>query len=261
MSKKTTILILLLFVGFVFCDTGSARERLLRDGFALMGIDGKLSSEDGSDRWFFEFDSGVSDGTEVIEAGVIVGLLPSATLENMIVNVGKRSESGYRLWGTVTKYRGKNFIFPIYFLPISDVKRLSSQSQQKGKPAINEPNDALVIPEDIIAKLAVKKVIRTEQLEKGLELKQNSILADRTAVFVEQVDGGVSLVLDGIGRGIQKISFPLLPCEVLEYTQQKQASELEQVHFKVAGIVTRYKGEHYLLLQRARRVYSHGNFR
>jgi len=34
----------------------------------------------------------------------------------------------------------------------------------------------------------------------------------------------------------------------------------EPVRFKIAGIKTAYKGEHYLLLQKATRVYSHENF-
>ncbi len=241
-------------------DVAAAREKLLRDGFALMGVDGKLSSHGSSNRWFFEFDSNVSDDRTVIDGGTSMELLPSVTLENMIDNVGKRSEEGYRLWGEVTMYQGKNFIFPVYFLPVSQVSQSQTQSKQAVRPAINEPNDALTMPDEIIAKLAVKKVIRTEQLEKGLELKQNAILADRTAILVERPDGGVSLVLDAIGRGIQKISFPLLPCETLERAQQKQTSEMEQMHFKIAGIVTSYKGKHYLLLQRAVRVYSHDNF-
>ncbi len=260
MSKNIIVWILVFFAGLALCETCTARDKLLRDGFALMGIDGKLSSDKDSDTWFLKFDSAVSDDREVVEAGTLVELLPSVTLENMIANVSKRSDTGYRIWGKVTKYQGKNFIFPVYFLPISEIKKSSSQSKRGNRPVINEPNDALLIPEDIIAKLEVKKVIRTEQLEKGLELKQNSILADRTAILVEQPDGGVSLVLDGIGRGIQEISFPLLPCEVLEIAQGKQNAELEQLRFKIAGIVTRYNGKHYLLLQRARQVYSHGNF-
>jgi hypothetical protein len=34
----------------------------------------------------------------------------------------------------------------------------------------------------------------------------------------------------------------------------------EPVRFKIAGVVTKYKGEKYLLLQKATRIYGHGNF-
>ena len=32
------------------------------------------------------------------------------------------------------------------------------------------------------------------------------------------------------------------------------------MRFNVAGILTRYKGQQYLLLQKATRIYSYGNF-
>ena len=102
--------------------------------------------------------------------------------------------------------------------------------------------------------------ISTEQLKKTLELKQDFILADRTGFILESSQES-QLVLDALGRNIGQLSFELLACETLERAERKQSAELEQVRFKTAGIVTQYKGRHYLLLQRARRAYSHGNFK
>jgi len=51
-----------------------------------------------------------------------------------------------------------------------------------------------------------------------------------------------------------------IPLEALELTERKQATVPEPLRFKIAGIMTEYKGSSYLLLQKATRVYSHENF-
>lgn len=297
MSKRLVISIL----AFLSCvaSASAARQTPLRDGFGLAGVDGKLTSADG--KWLFEFDSDVSDDTGRIRTGSIIELLPSTALEKMTADAQKRSDASpirskspeatavptvqssngasYRLWGNVTKYRGSNFIFPIYFLPIStaDATLRSSATlrstsdqikpeesptsqQQKAKITINEPNDVLAMPEEIIGKLRTRRILRHEQLKKGLKLKQDSILADRTALLARQADGEPELILDALGWNIQQVSFRVLPCEVLERAQYVQSLEADPVRFKIAGILTQYKGEYYLLLQKATRAYSHGNF-
>jgi hypothetical protein len=231
----------------------------VRDGFSLTGIDGELSNNEG--KWFFEFDSEVSDGVGQIDAGEAIELLPSTALEKIIDDAQRRSEASYRLWGHVTKYKDKNFIFPIYFLPISSTEDVNKPGEpQKAKIAVNEPNDELAMPEEIVSKLKNRRVLRQEQLQVGLQLKQDYVLADRTAILVKRADGQAEVILDAIGRNIPQISIRLLPCEVLELAQQVQSIEPDPVHFKIAGIITQYKGEYYLLLQKAIRAYSHENF-
>jgi hypothetical protein len=273
MSKRIAISILAFLSCTALC-AGAARQTPLRDGFGLTGVDGKLSNTDG--KWFFEFDSEVSDDAGQIGAGAIIELLPSTALEKITADAQKRAEANYRLWGNVTKYKGSNFIFPIYFLPISaadgQIKpegpstpplsegRGSTPQQQKVKIAINEPNDALAIPEEIVSKLKTRRILRHEELKQGLQLKQDSILADRTALLDKQAGDEPVLVLDALGRNIPQVSLRLLPCEVLERAQQEQSAEADPVRFKIAGIITQYKGEYYLLLQKAIQAYSHENF-
>lgn len=258
---------MIFILAFLSCvaSARAARQTPLRDGFGLAGVDGKLTSAD--DKWFFEFDSDVSDDTGRIRAGSIIELLPSTVLEKMTAEAQKRSNgASYRLWGNVTKYKGSNFIFPIYFLPISSIddrikpEQSPTSQQQKAKIPINEPNDVLAMPQDIIGKLKTKRILRHEQLKKGLQLKQDSILADRTAFLARQVNGEPELILDALGWNIPQVSFRLLPCEVLERAQYLQSVAADPVRFKIAGILTQYKGEYYLLLQKAIRAYSHENF-
>ena len=95
---------------------------------------------------------------------------------------------------------------------------------------------------------------------KKAQSEKDSILADRTAFLVKQDDGRIIFVLDAFGRNARRVSLRQLPCEVLELAEQKQSAVPEPVRFKIAGIMTKYKGENYLLLQKATRVYSHQNF-
>jgi len=88
----------------------------------------------------------------------------------------------------------------------------------------------------------------------------DSIFLDRTAFLVEQDEGRFMFVPDALGRNVQKLSLHLLPCAALELTELKKAAEPETMRFKIAGIMTKYKGKNYLLLERATRTYSHGNF-
>ena len=132
--------------------------------------------------------------------------------------------------------------------------------QQETRPTINEPNDVLAIPKEIIEKLKPRRIVRTAQLRKGLELKQDFILADRTGFIAKQGDSGLVFVFDALGRNVRQASFGLLPCQALERAQRTQSVETEPLRFKIAGILTEYRGDYYLLLQRAIQVYSHENF-
>ena len=62
----------------------------------------------------------------VIKAGTRLELLPSSALERMTADRKTRTTATYRLWnGRVTKYKGRNYIFPNFFLYIRITNRLS----------------------------------------------------------------------------------------------------------------------------------------
>ncbi len=339
MNKRIVLLISVFFVGVVSAASGfdaeTGCETLLRDGFVLKGVDGKLfpaallgKGEAVGDSntpirpdpnldwcrsgWFFEFGSDVNDYRSRVSAGTKLEMLPSSALEKMIADVNERSAAAYRLWGWTTKYKGGNFIFPSHFLRLAKISKprspTSQEIQQKGRrsteslsakeskrqPAVSEPNDVLAIPREIMEKLKAGRIVGPERLRRtpkakkevgdsaaGTELEQDSILADRTAFLVKQDDPrftrgqactcetcpersrrsrGPVFVLDAFGRNVRPVSLRLLPCEVLELAEQRQSAVPEPVRFKIAGIITKYKGKSYLLLQKATRVYSHQNF-
>jgi hypothetical protein len=310
MSKIPVLLVLAFSVSVVFgasgFDTTITREPpLLRDGFVLRGVDGKLSGPDSNDAWFFEIASDVNDYRAVLAAGTKLELLPSSALEKMIADSKMRSEVTYRLWnGRVTKYKGRNFIFPTFFLPLSPVKKpepktVAQPRQQKKikpvvappaqerelEPIVRDPNDVLTIPLDILEKLRARReematrappIVdnnRVSLAEPNLASEDeeqpepehysqgaDSVFVDRMAFLVARNDGGLAFALDALGRNVQQLSLRVLPCEVLELTELKRSAELEAVRFKIAGILTRYEDQDYLLLQKAIQTYSHGNF-
>jgi hypothetical protein len=300
--------LLIVVVGF-FISVGAlgakvAEPALLQDGFVLRGVDGEMNGPDASGGWVFKLSADVNDGKVVVKTGANLELLPSVTLEKITADVNGRSAAEYRLWGRVTKYKGKNFVFPIYFLPQVSMQQPAQVSQtqepalQESAPVevplakesrlvqdVNEPNDVLSIPQEIVEKLRTRRIAqsvvsevsgpkdvntvehkpgivegREAEAEKRMEFKQDTILADRMAFLVKQDDGQLVFVLDALGLNAPQVSLQLLPCESLEITEQRQSAEPETVPFKIAGIMTKYKGKYYLLLQKATRVYSYGNF-
>ena len=309
MSKVPAFLVLVFSVrvalGVSGFDTTLTPERpLLRDGFVLRGVDGKLSGPDSNDVWHFEISSDVNDYRAVVEAGTRMELLPSSALEKMIADAKMRSDMMYRLWnGRVTRYKGRNFIFATFFLPLSPIgkpePRITAEPQQEQvepvdaplaaerriQPIVRDPNDVLTIPSDILEKLRARREKMATNMQPVVdsngvsvddpnlaaeEQKQpapehysrgaDSVFVDRTTFLLDQDDGRFVFSLDALGRNIQQLSLRLLPCEVLELAEQKRPAELDPVRFKIAGILTRYEGQDYLLLQKATRTYSHGNF-
>ena len=257
MSRK--ILILSLAVSailYAITNAATEDEGLLRDGFVIAGVDGKVEQEKASGKWFFVLSKDISDDKGRVGAGMKLELLPCAALEKIEANIDKHPSGNYRLWARVTRYECKNYVYGIYFLAVTEVE--SKTGGQNAQVSINEPNDPLALPDEVVAKLKTKKIIHFEELEKGVEIKEDSILADRIGFIVESKDGGSAFVLDALGRNRGCFSLELLPCEVLERT--KDQNGMEPARQKVAGIVTQYKGNYYLLLQRAVPVYGHGNF-
>lgn len=282
MSKMPVVILLFLTsaVPAALAPIAAPQKPLLKDGFVLTGVDGALAGPDSNDVWFFELASDVNDSSTVLKEGTKLELLPSSTLEKMIADAKTHPAATYRLWdGRVTKYQGRNYIFPNYFQPLR--KMQDTEQKTEGGPqtsdlgksdlAVNEPNDVLTLPPELLEKLRTRREsrmgsggLKTTGSEDVNDVSYmpsaDTIFADRTAFMAKQDNGRLVLTPDALGRNIQKLTLRLLPCEVLELAEREQSAEPEPVRFKVAGLMTKYKGDSYLLLYRANRAYSHSNF-
>lgn len=240
------------------------KKPLLRDGFVLTGVDGKVSAD--GDKCFFEVDRDVTDDRAQVKAGSKIQMLPSSGLEKIVADKAENPRGAYRLFNAmVTKYKGRNYLFCDYFVPLvggeQDADEVTSDPNEATvEITINDPNDAVVIPQEILEKLKTKRIIRPERLKKGMELKQDSILADRTGLIKKIADDRWVFVFDAVGRNTSNVTLEILPSQILMRAQSKLAHAPKKIRFKISGIVTKYQGRYYLLLQQVTQAYSHGNF-
>jgi hypothetical protein len=241
-------------------------DKLLPDDYVFAGVDGKLI-QTASDKWTFEFESAANIGGVEIKAGQTLEMLHSATLEKMASDAKERTEAMFRLWAKVTKFEGKNYLFAVYYLPLHKIDQ-PTEKAVKNEPniasqAVNAPNDVVNIPAEIVALLRQSEVLPTTEAQatraEELQLKQDTIFANR-AGRVAVRNGDYVFEADALGRGVDKFTIKLLPCQKLDDAITQVRGESNPVRFNVAGILTKYKGEQYLLLQKATRMYSYGNF-
>jgi len=310
--KRFCLFAVVCFVAVAIADEGT----LLSDGSLIAGVEGKVEADTDADEWFFQLQQDVNDHLGRVQAGAKLRLLKSSTLEQLIYDFKQRSRREYRIWARVTSYQGKNFLFPVYYIPLSGLKKSQQEPENvkqkvKAKPAgkqqgekktvktepenthtnnepnANEPEDEVVIPEELMKKFKSRKTFQPEQVTekqtqkknkkqeakiekkpeltekpelKEIEVEQDRILADRMAALQKSSDRGYEFVLDGLGWNVPEVAFKVLPSQALELAQMQQGNVPVALRFKIAGIVTVYKGELYLLLQRAARTYSHQNF-
>lgn len=245
------------------------------DGTVIQAVDGTLVHNDSNDLWLFRFARDVNGVNGALPAGSQLEVLPSSILEHMIVDANDRLAPRYRLSAVVTRYLGMNYLFPSYYLPLSkftDANEPESSPEVKQRPAI-APNDvvvpggALEIPEEVLESLRNRRLVRGPQRREPDEAAagqsgqraRTHVLVDRIG-FIEFTQGFPVFVPDGLGWNVSEIRYELLPCGALERAEQRLAAFPQPIRFNVAGLVTEYHGKKYLLLQRAIRVYNHGNF-
>lgn len=242
------------------------------DGAILTAGDGKLIPGGAADLWFFELVADVNTVNGPIVAGTRFELLPCTTLEAMVADVNDRFTPLYRLTARVTRYSGKSFLFPSYFLPLSKPKSGESTPEPGHPPVLrppvntSEPDPELTIPQEVLDKLKERQFVRGAHRKSGdtpgppSQKSPARTLADAVGKITPASPGHYVFVPDAFGWSVGGTRYELLPCLMLEQTLQMQAASPEPLRFSVVGLVTEFKGRKYLLLQRVIRAYGHGNF-
>jgi hypothetical protein len=273
----------LAMLGFVLLYTAAAASgaqpdtrRPLPEATVLDGVDGLVVPTDANDGWLFELAADVNTPSAKATAGSRLPLLPSVILAKLIDDVNDRYTPRYRLTAYVTQYRGRDYLFPTYYLPLSklqDAESSAPQQEQTPQPVgpIIESDPNFAIPAEILEKLRDRRPIRgpqrnSEQRERqtqDTELRSRNplgrMLVDRVGL-IEQEDGRWFFTPYALGWNVSDVRYELLPCTTLERTERLQATLLEPTRFNVAGFVTQFRGRMYLLLRRAAPVYNYGNF-
>jgi len=253
MKRTVAVILFLIFSTGLAAFGQSHRQIALQDGLMLDGIDGKISS--GNGLWYFSLFESLTDGKGSLNANAPVQILPSSMLEKLAGAVSDENKN-FRIWGKFTKYQNRNFIYLSYFIPVTETNQPPSAEEE---PDYADPNEEKIIPDDVLTMLRPQRTINLAELKKPLSTGSDGIIADRTG-FLKKTQDGFYFNFDAIGRNIDSLSLPLLNCEVLEDIAKQQSLSAKPLRFKISAIVTGYKGKNYMLLQRATRAYSHGNF-
>jgi hypothetical protein len=283
----------LLFAGVGFGAQPAARK-LLPETAILDRVDGKITHVDANDTWLFELTQEVKTPDYTLPAGTRFVLLPSATLGRLAADVNDRAAPLYRLSARVTQYRGKNYLFPTYYLPLSKFKedgKPEGGGQKTEGSSVKPPSGTpeLVIPPEVLEQLKKQRPPRgprrkTEPPQPAaaervlvdcvglIESPRLAVLSPLLPVPSRQAPlpnwqptavgarTGLVFVPYALGWNVSNIRYELLPSRALEEAVQTQTQALDPLRFNVAGLATEFQGKKYLLLQRAIIVYNYGNF-
>ena len=241
---------------------------VIPDGTVIQAVDGALVRNDSNDLWLFQFARDVDGVGGALPAGSSLEVLPSSILDSMVADANDRLLPRYRLSAVVTQYRGANYLFPTYYLPLSKLKGADgSETTEEPADGIETVSDgALEIPDEVLERMRTRRQARGPQRREADETPAETGRRARTHVLVDRVgfiefnEGYPTFVPDGLGRNVSQTRYELLPCSMLEQAERRLAAFPQPIRFNVAGLVTEYQGRKYLLLQRAIRVYNYGNF-
>ncbi|HPC65654.1 MAG TPA: hypothetical protein PK525_13670, partial [Anaerohalosphaeraceae bacterium] len=135
----TAVFLLLVLNCLCIAEESPFRKPLpIADGFMIDGADGSISTNNG--KWFFTPFESITDGKGVLTSAAEI--LPSSMLEKL-TNVFEPKTASFRIWGKLTTYHGKNYVYLSYFL---QVKKFA-KPKDKHAPAAEkrDPNETSVI--------------------------------------------------------------------------------------------------------------------
>ena len=266
--KKIFIIILILSVSMIVIAQQVDPNKPIRQGFPFSAKQGMLFYDVSDDICFFAFDEDFDGLTASIPAGKKIEVLGCATLEKMTTALIDHNAADFKIWGTFSTYKDKNYIYPVYFIPLTKIEDIIDEPIED----VNDPNDPNqisqaediddpdIIPEDIMERLKPKRIITTEQITQTLDARKDAVLVNRTGYITKASKDSYMLRLDNLGRKVQKTSFKILPSAQLERALGFVKKDSGKVRFKFANIITKYKDQNYILLQKAVPSYSHRNF-
>ena len=247
-------------------DAGRIPRKLVEEGVAVNGIDGKLRTDEQSGKWLFEPYSEIKGRYTSINKGTEIPVLPSSMLENMTDALGDQQYGEFRVWGRIMRSLRNNTLYPIYAVGLKDLTADANDvdsKQESEVPAAYDPNAAVVMPEDVRQSLQPRRVVSNVQLTEALQDDEDAVIVDRSGLIGPAPEDPNTYIfrLDGFGWNYEGPRFELLDNEQLRnIISDVNFDVLSPGRIEVSGVITKYQGKKYMLLQRAVKVYSHGNF-
>ena len=241
------------------------KPKLLTDGFVVMAGEGTIQKlEEG--KILFQLAQDITDERVILESGTSIEMLPCSTLEKIENAMGEDDQLKLQLWARVTRFGEKNYLFANYFIPLVKEEKVAEpisedDNKESGEELSNQEDS--VIPLDALEILEPKSVIDIKKLRESVTKQEDVILADWDGFFELEDEERCDWIfkLDSYGRSLSKMQFKVLGSGAFESVVNRLEDSSYRIRYKSVGIVTVYKGQVYILLQRARPVYSYGNFR
>ncbi len=277
----------------------AATEKILNEGYYISGRRARLVSHPDNKRWFMVLEKNGKDNSAGLAANnssdssgsinpstvgdnkvQVLEVLPSRWLETMLRVVNNTSDFNtvFNVWGNVTVFQKRNFLFLTMVATESlfgdvasatkETKNYSPFEQQPQTQSVVKPGPEKtgVVPQEIRDKLM--SVPRVEVLSFPFKMRETDentvtvdpsrtetvfyndmIITDRTGrLFPNQSEGRVYFMFetgDGLVGGAQIV---LQPCQLLEKMIEKATSTSGQnLKFRISGRVDEFKGEFFLM--------------
>ena len=245
-----------------------AAKPAIEEGFFLDGIEGIIRKVEKVDVWSFVPDAKVTLSEEAVwPAQTPINLLPCSVLEQITGLAGDDNKINVRLWGLFTKYNGNNYLFSVYFLPVKEdvdlepVKPTAQKEEDgnKDKTAEEPQEEESIIPAEILKQIKSNKTPDLKMFQQVAVVTGDVNLTGRTG-YLKQNNKVKFFQPDAFGQNVTRNQYILLPCEMLEIAEKKMRKSPGRQRYNISGLVTHYKGRNYMLLRRAVRTYTNGNF-
>jgi hypothetical protein len=231
---------------------------LLRDGLYAKSVQARVVAMSENGPWFLEIHSEIKDQNIVAPKGTHIELLPCRMLGILLADAKVQPDTDLRIWAKIAQYRGKNYVLLMNYFCLSP--SVTPQSD-KPVPEANSPAkvDRLQIPEAVKKRMAEQPVVHAASLPKVATVLTNKILINRFG-HVKTNEKKKVFVFDGLGYSVGDSPVQVLPCQALERIERLQNMGVGPYRFSIAGMTTVFRGQTYIYLQRALRVFNHGNF-
>ncbi len=231
---------------------------LLRDGLYAKSVPARVVAMSDKGPWFLEIHSEIKDKKIVVPKGTRMELLPCSMLEIILGDAKVTLDTDLRVWAKIAQYHDKNYVFLMNYFSLSPaVKQASdrSASQANASAKVNR----IQIPEAVRKRMAEQPVVHSRSLPKVATVLTNKILINRLGYVRTHKEKKV-FVFDGLGYSVGESPVQVLPCRALERIECLQNMGVGPYRFSIAGMTTVFRGQTYIYLQRALRVFNHGNF-
>ena len=262
---KFAYLLALLIAASAFGADKPAPAVIVEEGAFIDGVEGLLKKEPQTDLWQFVPDEPIVITEEItIAAGTPLAMLPCSVLEQMTTLAGEESQLRLELSALFTRYKHSNSLFSVFFLPIEDgdpqpapTPEPDGDKAEGTEPETQEPDS--IIPTAILKQMKANKAPDLKKFQQIAEVTGDIHLIGR-AGFLSKTNGSYIFSPDAFGRNIDSKEFLLLSNSMLATAEKEIAGEPGRERYNVSGLVTEYRGKTYMLLRRASRTYTHGNF-